>query len=496
VLCIRAVLQGLESRFCAFAVSRRGFALSAALFLAALALALFLGLGTETLARISEVRCVQVVKRMVESGDWLVPRLGEIARLQKPPLFYWAGAAVATVTSDSSAWSVRFVSACAAFGLAGVMLAWGRALGGGGLALAAAACLAAMQQFGSSGRRGDAEMLLAFLSTAALLCFDRMHAERRAKLLPVFALLLGLAILTKATAVLITVAAPIAVFLALRRELAVLRDRRVLAAGGAALALGLSWYLAILVFVPGAFETLRDALFLPLGADESQAGSTHFKWPWWYFSILPVRAAPASLLLPLVIWRLWVTRVYRDDPRMRFASLAFLVPLAVFSVLPQKQKHYTLSMMPGLALCSAEALLAAARELGPRFTLAIRALGTPLALAGVAATVVLALFFLWVERWSPGAVTAGAAVPFALFVLAAAAALAGARAAFGASWILGFLLALAVGRGVVEPRVESLARSYIAMSLDERENLILLARDRPWFARLMLRLGSSGEDGD
>jgi 4-amino-4-deoxy-L-arabinose transferase-like glycosyltransferase len=485
----------VESLLRGFVASRRGFALAALVFLAALAFSLYLGLGADPTGRISEVRCVEVVKNMVASGDWLVPRLGEGVRLQKPPLFYWAGAAVATLSGDTSPWSVRAVSAAAALGLAALVMAWGRSLGGAGLGLVAAASLSAMQQFGSSGRRGDAEMLLACLSTAALLCFDRMHAGRRGELLPWFALLVGLAFLAKATAVLLTVIGPIAVYLALRRELGLLRDRRALAAAAVVAAIGLSWYVALLVFVPGAFDSLRGALLLPLGSAESHAGSAHFKPPWWYLSVLPVRAAPASLLLPLVIWRLWKTRLYRDDPRRRFAALVFLVPFAAFSALPQKQKHYTLSMLPGLALCTADALAAAARELGPRFALGLRVLGTPLALAGLALTVLLALFFVWVEAWAPLAVTATAALPCALFAAACASALAARPAAFAASWTLGFLLALGVGRGWVESRIESLGRDYTTLPLADRERLDIVAREHPWFAKLVLsQLGSSGDD--
>jgi 4-amino-4-deoxy-L-arabinose transferase-like glycosyltransferase len=366
------------------------------------------------------------------------------------------------------------------------VLAWGRSLGGRAEGLVAFGMLAAMQQLTASGRRGDAEMLLAFFSTAALFCFDRIHAERRRALLPAFAALAGLAFLTKATAVLLTVALPISVYLALRRELRALRQPSVLAACAAAVAIGLSWYAAVVLFVPGAFESLRDALLLPLGDTQGRSGSTHFRPPWWFVSVLPSRAAPASLLLPLVLWRLWRTRVYRGDPRRRLAALAFLVPFAAFSALPQKQKHYTLAMLPGLALCSADAVIAAARELGPRFVALLRAFGTPLALAGLGATAALALFFVWVESLAPIAVLVCAALPFALFAAAGAAALAGRPATFGAGWLVAFLMALAAGRGVIEPRVDALTRDYLTLPVSERERLVTLGREHPWFVRLFL----------
>src|SRR5215467_11351078 len=108
----------LESLLRAWCTSARGFALCALVLLGAFALPLWVGLASDPTGRISEQRCVMVVKGMVESGDWLVPRLGDAIRLQKPPLFYWAGAVTATLSHDTKPWSVRAVSACAALGLA------------------------------------------------------------------------------------------------------------------------------------------------------------------------------------------------------------------------------------------------------------------------------------------------------------------------------------------------------------------------------------------
>ena len=486
----------LESLMRACCTNTRGFALCALVLLCAFALPLWLGLGTDPTGRISEQRCVLVVKGMVESGDWLVPRLDDIIRLQKPPLFYWAGASVATFVHDTHPWSVRAVSACAALGLAAVVLAWGRSLGGPAFGLIAVGVLVAMQQITSSGRRGDAEMLLALLSTAALFAFDRADSRRPRPPLAPFALLAGLAFLTKGTAIAFSIAAPIAVQLALRRELRVLLERRVLVCFAAIAAIGLSWYVAVLVSVPGALTSFLDALMLPLGSQESRSGSAHYKPFWWFLVALPVRAAPASLLLPFVIWQLWRTRLYRDDPRRRFAALAFLAPFVAFSALPQKQKHYTLSMLPGLALCSADAVIAAARELWPRFSLALRALGAPLAALGAAVVVWCALFYVWVESLAPATAIAAAVLPLALFTLAGLAALGARPALFGAAWIVAFLLALAVGRGLVEPRLEYYAANYRQLPIGEQEQLVYASRQHPWFAKQLFALLDAVGDDD
>jgi len=485
-----------ESRLRSFLESPRGFAVGLLLLLAGLGFGLFLGLASDPLERSSELRCFDVVKQMVASGEFLVPHFGARVRLQKPPLFYWAGAAVATLVGDAGPWSLRAVSACAALGLTALVALWGARLGGRGLGLLAAGLLAAMLQVHSSGRRGDAEMLLALLSTAALVCFDRIAAERWRRGLALFALLAALAFLTKATAIALSVGLPILAYLVLEGELRALRDRGVWVSLVAAGALGLSWYLAVLAFVPGAFEALRDALLLPLGSGDARGGSEHFRPLTWFVSVLPARALPTSLLLPLVLWRLWTTRLYRRDPRRRLAALALLVPFAAFSLLPQKQKHYVLAMLPGLALCSADALAAAALTFGARFRLLLFAFAAPLALAGVAGTALVALFFLWIDQLSPAAIAACVGLPLAAFALAAAAAVAGRPASTAAPWLLGFLVLFGLGRGAVQPRIQALVHDYAGLPLDERERLNALSQDHPWFAQLVFWLQANAASDD
>jgi 4-amino-4-deoxy-L-arabinose transferase-like glycosyltransferase len=274
----------------------------------------------------------------------------------------------------------------------------------------------------------------------------------------------------------------------------VLRQRNVWAAFAGVAVIGLSWYVALLCFVPGAYESFRDALFLPLGDQDRHSGSAHFHPPWWYLGVLPVRAAPASLLLPFVVWRLWRTRFYRDDPRRRFAALAFLVPFLAFSVLPQKQKHYTLSMLPGLALCSADAVLAAGRELRGRFSLVLRGAGTLVALAGLGVTVLFALFFNWVESLEPLRVAALVGLPLAGFALACLAAGFARPASFGASWVIAFLLLLALGRGVIEPRLVELARDLTSLPLEDQERLARISNEHPWFATLLFQALDARDD--
>jgi hypothetical protein len=246
--------------------------------------------------------------------------------------------------------------------------------------------------------------------------------------------------------------------------------------------------MAVIAFVPGASR--RSGTTLPRSADRGGGDAGHFRPVWWYLGVLPVRAAPLSVLLPVVVWRLYTTRVYRGDPRWRFAALTLLAPFVAFSLLPQKQDHYTLSMLPGLALVTAEALGALSERVRERLA---RGLGSALSLAGIVATVLIALFFVWIEGSSPFGVAAWAAALGAIFALAFAAALRGFAVAFLAAWVTAFLLLLAVHRGVVSVRVATLQRTpFPSLPVSERHRIYTTARAHPWFVDLF-RIANDGD---
>src|SRR2546427_12680307 len=71
---------------------RRGFIVLAPLAVAAL---LFLpGIGQRILYSGDEARYALLARNMVETGDWLGPRVGDDGHMAKSPLFLWAIPAV------------------------------------------------------------------------------------------------------------------------------------------------------------------------------------------------------------------------------------------------------------------------------------------------------------------------------------------------------------------------------------------------------------------
>jgi 4-amino-4-deoxy-L-arabinose transferase-like glycosyltransferase len=344
-------------------VTRARLWLAVALF-GALAAGVFVGAATDVMWRSSEERCVSVVTAMVQSGDWLVPRIDGALRLQKPPLYYWIGASAVQLTGGPVLTTLRRVSGIAALALAAAVFAVGYSLGGYTTALASTFALAATALFYIRGRVGDAEMVLALLVFLALAVFERLWRTRDRRLLPPLALLVGLAFLTKATAALLCIFVPIALWLALERNLSLALRPAVFLWAAVALAISLSWYGLIFARVPGATELFRDYLLNPFGVHSTSQDAIHARSLFFYLPRFPLNAAPAGLLFPWLGYEAWKRRFWRDEPRMRFLALAFVSQICAWSLVPSKQIHYLLPMVPLQALLLGR--LAAQRFLAPR----------------------------------------------------------------------------------------------------------------------------------
>jgi 4-amino-4-deoxy-L-arabinose transferase-like glycosyltransferase len=320
-----------------------------------MAAGLFVRLDRDRMWRSSEERCYAVVGEMVRSGDWLLPRLDGALRLQKPPLFYWAGAVAAKLAGGPSLWSLRSVSAVTALALAACVFAVGRSLGDFRTGLLSAAVLGASALFYIRGRVGDAEMLLSLLVFAALAAFERLWSTRDTRWLPALAVLVGLGFLTKATAALLGIFAPVVVWLAVHRSLRLALRPAVLGWAVVAAAIGVSWYVAILLLVPDAGRLLTELLLSPFGV-KAGADAQHLRELWYYWPRFPLAAAPAGLLLPWLAYEAWKQRLFRDEPRLRFYATSFAVTLLAWTFVPQKQMHYLLPLVPLQAVVAGRVL--------------------------------------------------------------------------------------------------------------------------------------------
>ncbi|MFQ5699199.1 MAG: ArnT family glycosyltransferase [Myxococcota bacterium] len=337
-----------------------------------LALALLLGLGFASVlgfrlgaGRVilsTEERCFEPARQMLATGDWLVPHFRGHPRVRKPPLYTWLVAISDQITGEASRLALRAPSAIAGVALLALTFAWGRTIAGTTGGLLAASLLALMDMVYTEGRRGNAEMVLALLCGLSLFSYERLSVTRRRGLAIAFAGAVALAFLAKATAALLLVGLPIVATRLLERRLGEPARPRMLGWMALAVLPALAWYAAIVSQVPGAWQVLSSEAVLPLGVKVPVPSAGHVHPIWFHVGSIVRGAFPMSLLLPVVAWRAWKTRLWSRHPGLRLPALGFVASFVALSLLAQKQRHYVLPLLPLLALLGADSLAALARD--------------------------------------------------------------------------------------------------------------------------------------
>jgi len=322
------------------------------LLVAALGLAVFgIGLGSIPLIEKDEPRYAVTAREMLESGDYLVPRMNGEIRLAKPPLFYWLVAGSFRVFGVNE-FAARLPSALAGLGvLLGTLWIGRRMFPGTAIGLRAAVVLAASAQMLSVSRTAIPDMVLTLSEVAAIACFVGAYfgggAPRR--LLLGFWACAGLAAVAKGPVGILVPLLVVAVFLASRRELRFLLHG--LAPGLLVFAaIALPWFLAVgarLGFAAGARRLEEETVnrFLH-GGDHPQAFYYYLPvllggfLPWTVFG---VGAGGARFLLE-------APRRWKRESALRFLAIWAGVVVLFFSLSRGKLATYVTSAFPALAL--------------------------------------------------------------------------------------------------------------------------------------------------
>ena len=305
----------------------------------------------------------QCVKEMRSRGDWLLPYLNGLPYSEKPILFYWlmkvSALALERLTvglgfqHGIAAWALRLPSLLAGILFLGGLGSWVRRfLPQARLAvmiLATTPLWIWQAQFIQIDMLFAALLAWSWLSWLAGWLLLRGHAEGRPgasdRWFQVSYLCLALAVLAKGPLALVLSAALVLSFLALQRDLRALGRIRL---GSGALWLAvivLPWYFA--AGLRGGPQ-YAWALIVHQNLERALKAWDHIQ-PWWrYGSYVAADFFPWSLaLVPVAIL---LGRGPRRDPALRFAALAFLVPLLLLSLSQSKQGKYILMAYPFLAL--------------------------------------------------------------------------------------------------------------------------------------------------
>ena len=328
------------------------------LLLTTLAAVLFLvNLGGYDLWPPDEPRFAQVAREMMQTGDYLVPRVNGLPYKEKPPLLFWAQALLAIPFGDVTEVPARLPSALA--GIATVLLTYvlGTKLYDKRTAFWAALILTTTQRFWWQARFGQIDMLLAACLTAAFLFFWLWHMKRLDRYLVGFYLSITAGVFAKGPPAVIF---PILMALTFSWKRKEERRQLHLTFGMAVVAfLIAAWLIPARMVVSvetssGAASSIASNLFRQT-IGRFFLGVSHANPPWYYLLNLPVDLFPWSLFLP---WTLvWVWKQRKAGQEMRFLLSWILPAFVFFSICIGKRALYLLPLYPAFATLLARSIL-------------------------------------------------------------------------------------------------------------------------------------------
>ncbi|MDH3402116.1 MAG: glycosyltransferase family 39 protein [Acidobacteriota bacterium] len=404
------------------------------------------GLGSRDLWNPNEPSYGRVVVEMVESGDWLVPRLNGEPFFEKPILYFWLAAVASKLMGGVSETSLRVPVLLLNTGSVLLLYLLVAAYDGRRRALVASALFATIYGVWFTARNAQMDSFVLFTTLAVVLALVRRldHGAGGRSSWLLAGLAAGFGFAGKGPVTVIVPGLVLLVYLVVgRRPWRRLLPGLPLGVLGF-LALALPWYAAL--YLGGRTDALHELLvrqnverFVDAW-DHQQAWYYYLKYFWLTF-------APWSWLVPIVALSAWrgAAGGARDGRRLAWAWLA--APLVFFSLSESKREPYMLPVAPavawlaawlldesvagrlrrwqavaGTAVCGllgAILLLAGAGALwpgtieAPGLETALLLTGSLLAVAGAAVLVTIAL--RRTRRWAPAAAWAAYSL-FLLFV--------------------------------------------------------------------------------
>lgn len=309
-------------------------------------------LGGRALVDPDEGRYAEISREMLVSGDWVIPQFDGLPYLEKPPLQYWATAAIYGLLGVNE-WTARCWTGLTS--LLTIVLIWRFAARRWGCSAAAwaAGALASGTLFVFSGHLLTLDAGFTLFLTLALLQFAEAQLARgepRDQLRHMLACwaALGLAVLSKGVAALVLPALTLAIYAFWQRDWPALRNLHWLRGSALLAAITLPWFVM-------AARNNHDFLEFFFVHEHLQRfltdGAARVK-PWWFFAA--ILAAGTLPWLPQSLVALWRGR-QRSAARGEFDLRRLLwlwcvVVLVFFSASHSKLAPYILPMLPALAL--------------------------------------------------------------------------------------------------------------------------------------------------
>ena len=365
----------------------------------AVALAVYLPGAWVPFSNTAESQEALVVWEMVDSGDWVLPRVNGELIPSKPPLYHWIAVAFASMSGGVSELSVRLPSIVAGAATVALVYAAGTAAWGTAAGTIAAVALGTAPEWAKWATTARTDATFACFLTAALLLGERWLRAGRSEALLGMAALAGAATLAKGFAGAALVALVLLLELWRRPAWRVLRPGALVAAAACFLAVAGSWYAAALAH--GGFDffhkqiVLENVLrFLPY----EEGGPSRRHALWFYVPMLLTGMLPWSIALPHALWRAFRKRL--EDGFSGYLLSWFAVVFLVCTAASGKRTNYLLPIYPAAALLVGRQLSLILRARAGSLCRSLAAVGWSAASVVVAVVLLLIAWRFGLQPWA------------------------------------------------------------------------------------------------
>ncbi len=305
-------------------------------------------LGNRDLWAPDEPRYAQVALEMLESKNFILPRLNGEIYPDKPPLLFWLIDLFSMPFKTVTEFSARLPSALAGIGCCVAVFFLGKSIFSRRTGIIAALILATNVNFLWIARRSAFDVLLTFLITMSLLCFYSGYSRdsKRTILFLLSYVFMGLAVLTKGPLGLILPVITIVSFLAMERKL---KLYRYMAIGRGCVVFSI---IVFTWFILASFEGNRE--YVNEIFNNQIMGRFFNSWKdkepfYYYFTRFPMEFMPWSLFIPGVIIYS-IKQKSKEFRSFHFPFVWFVAVFVFFLIASGKKGRYLLPLYPAASL--------------------------------------------------------------------------------------------------------------------------------------------------
>jgi len=289
-----------------------------------------------------------ISRQMLETGDWITPRVGAEAFLGKPPLLYWAQALFIKLLGPTVL-AARLPSALAVAATSLILWVWMRRRGAPLAGWLAAICFALFPLTIGLARVAMTDALLTLWLTVALIGAIEGYDGKRAGYL-LLALGAGLATMTKGPIGFLLPGATLFLWLIWKRDLKELRQPIWLLAALLFAGIVLPWHL--LAWRANGDLFLREYFWQHHVQRLIGRAFGHERPFWFYLPVLICASFPFIAFVPRAWWNAIKKSWHRKDESDYTAQWALWAALVLlcFSLSASKLTSYILPILPALAV--------------------------------------------------------------------------------------------------------------------------------------------------